>query len=86
MRTNTGWFFPSNESLRGKCPAVFHHVCSPDLRKVDALSVSEGDDLVKGEEQVERVVQDLCLVHRAAVLGDLQFRTVVKLRFGPIIN
>ena len=49
----------------------FQNVCSPDLREVDALSVSEGDDLVEGEEQVERVVQDLSLVHRAAVLGDL---------------
>ena len=47
------------------------YTCPPDLREVDALSVSEGDDLVEGEEQVERVVQDLGLIHRAAVLGDL---------------
>ena len=43
----------------------------PDLRQVDTLSVAERYDLVEGEEKVERVVQDLGLVHRAAVLGDL---------------
>ena len=49
-----------------------HYASPPDLRQVDALSVAERDDLVEGEEQVERVVQDLRLVHRAAVLGDLK--------------
>ena len=45
---------------------------APDLRKVDALAVAERDDLVEGEEQVERVVQNLSLVHRTAVFGDLK--------------
>ena len=45
---------------------------TPDLREVDALAVAERNDLVESEEQVERVVQYLSLVHRAAVFGDLK--------------
>ena len=65
--------------------STFQHMYSPDLREVDALSVPEGDDLVEGEEQVERVVQDLGLVHRAAVLGDLLKEEIV-LVIGPMIS
>ena len=43
-----------------------------DLCKIDRFPIAQSDDLVKGEDQVERVVHDLALVHGAAVLGNLK--------------
>ncbi len=42
---------------------------SPNLSKIDALAVAQRDNLVKRENQLKRVVQDVRLLDRATVLG-----------------
>ena len=43
---------------------------APYLREVDAFPVSQRDDLIKGEDDLKGVVQDVRLLQGAAVLGD----------------
>ena len=42
-----------------------------DLRQVDVLSVTEGNDLIKGEDELEGLLDDFRLLHLLAVLRDL---------------
>ncbi len=44
--------------------------CLPDLCQVDTFAISECDDLVEGEDDLEGVLQDVGLLQRAAVLGN----------------
>ena len=47
-----------------------------DLCQVDALAVTEGNDLIECEDERERLISDVCLLHRLAVLRDLKHRTI----------
>ena len=51
-------------------PFPWMHSCLPDLCQVDTFAISECDDLVEGEDDLEGVLQDVGLLQRAAVLGN----------------
>lgn len=46
----------------------------PDLCQIDVLSVTEGNNLVKGKDEVEAVLRDLAFLQHAAVLRNLHSR------------
>ena len=48
------------------------HLCEgPDLSQVHILSVSQGNDLIKGKDEVKGVVQDILFIQSLTVLWDL---------------
>ena len=49
---------------------------SLDLGQVDGLLVAQRNDLIKGKDEVEGVLEDLTL-HVAAILGNLTRRNMI---------
>ena len=43
-----------------------------NLGKADTLSVTQGDDLIKGMDEVKGIVQNVLLIQTGAILWDLQ--------------
>lgn len=50
----------------------------PDLRQVDILTVAQGNNFIKGEDQIEAVFRDLVLLQSSTVFGNLARENALK--------